>query len=1217
VRIVDLDKPLRSFSLPRARLGGFYRSLMVVVRLGGDPLGAAVVSVSADGVVSRDRLARELRRQLGAELREALARRGIEMPASLADGVAAPRRRDRPKQSRERAASVVLTTCRDPVAVERALRSIFACDYDDFEVIVVENRPGSPVTKRMLEDTFAADARLRYVEEPTPGLSSARNAGLAVAQGDVVAFTDDDVVVDPGWIRRSVQAFEGADDVACVTGLILPLELETETQLLFEQFAGLGKGFDSRIHRHEAPDADPLATFAPGSIGAGANTVVRADVALELGGFDATLGTGTPALGGEDLDFYMRVLRAGHAIAYEPSALIWHAHRHGGAPLRRQVYRHGVGLGATFGKVLVAGPERTRVLRSVPASIRDARDPSSRRNADQRDEYPRRLDRLERLGMVVGPAAYVASAVMAMRREHLPSAHGAKRHGPTVALERLILASGEVVEVVDVAPAVARPRRRAVRVASRERTQAMASNAERALVAGALAMCLLAPLSVVAPLPAELRFAPVIAFLCLAPGTALVASLRGRLEPGLVLGASLGVSAVLAQSMLWLGTWHPKVCFFGLAAICLPVLAARLDLPMRSRRITAGERVTAMVGAVPRAVFGHVALVTVAMGAWGASLTGADLARISGIGLLPALPPTYFIALGMLLAGFALAITRQALSPRLLALYVLALVLVIHGTTPLLYDEPRYPWTYKHIAVVDLIARQGRVDRHLDIYNNWPGFFALNAVLSTVSGLSARVYAEWAQVFWNLADVMALRFALRGVTKDERLVWMAVWLFLLGNWVGQDYFAPQAFAFFLALVVLGLCLRCSPWPVAPRSRPGRWWATRLDAMRDVVLRRPKLDEPRNAPPLSPVGAVVVGAPCCLALVVSHQLTPVILLAGVTGLAVFARRVPARVPAAMAVVEAWWLALSWSYLTAHFDLFSIDPTSNGAPPGYERGQGLPGLALVGQAAQAECALIAALAIVGFVRRIRARRWDAAAVVLIVAPVIVVLLQSYSGEGRYRLYLFALPWTAFFAAAWLARTGGSRLAQALHRCRIIVVTAALGVCLLLAYFGLEMANRVTTDDVAAGEWFDQHGPRDSLMVEPTSDSISRVTGGYARVFDPDYPGALTLTNEAEFRGHRLGSADLPRIGATLRGYDAMRTFVILNVAEARFARLYGTLPAGWEQTLGRALQRSRSFRLVYRRGGASIFEYVPPVSCAFSDIAPSPTMRSATGGVPRCP
>ena len=713
---------------------------------------------------------------------------------------------------------------------------------------------------------------------------------------------------------------------------------------------------------------------------------------------------------------------------------------------------------------------------------------------------------------------------------------------------------------------------------------------ERMLASAALAAGAFAAVATAAGIvPPSLRFAAVLGFMCLAPGAAVIARIGGRFEPGLVIGVGLGIGTTVAQAMLWLGWWHPNACLYALALICSASLALQLwgtPRPGAPAATPVVEHVRRAIARISVATVSHVALIAVALAAWRVSLTGVDLARISGVGLLDVLPPLWFVAFGLLLAGGAVALTRARLSPWLLAVYLVSMVFVVHGTTPLLYAEPRYPWVYKHIAVIELIAHGGHVNRGIDIYNNWPGFFALSAWLTRASHLSPLAYAPWAQVFFNLAWLAAVRFAVRGVTGDDRVVWIATWLFLLGNWVGQDYLAPQALAFILALVVVGLCLRCAPAPPAPRSRIACWWTARVDGARDNILRGSPVRAASAPAPLSPRAALAVGAPCYLALVVSHQLTPAMVLAGVAGLALFVRRVPWWAVAAMVLVEAWWIALSWTYLTAHYNLFSIDPTSSGAPAGYQAGRGLAGLAIVMDATHLEVVLLGALALVGLVRRIRTRHWDLAAVVLIVAPLLVVALQSYSGEGRYRFYLLALPWLCFFVATW--HTPGVR--RAIARGRLLVVTGALGACLLFGYFGLELANVVTPNDVAAGAWFDQHAPPGSLIVEVAPDSVSRVTARYARVFDPAFPTAPSLTDKPRFRGHMLGAAGVPAIEATLRGYGAAHMFVIVNGAEERFARLYGILPDGWGGSLTRALQRSGTFRVVYHRGAASIFEYM---------------------------
>jgi GT2 family glycosyltransferase len=1154
--MVDLEMPLTDIQLPPGRLAP-YRSLLVIARLDGDPLGTAVLGVGPAGLVSRARLASGLRRQLRAELREVFAQRGLAFPRSpdlfWLTGIPGGAGRNGDLVAPRRTVSVVVTTCSNPVPLERCVRSVLACDYERPEVIVVENRPGSPATQEMLADRFPNEPRLRYVEEPSPGLSQARNAGLAVAEGEMVAFTDDDVVVDPGWLRRCAQAFERAPDVACVTGLILPRELETESQLLLEQYAGFGKGFQRRTYRlPESRKADPLFPYTPGAIGSGANTVIRADVARKLGGFDTSLGAGTTAVGGEDLDLYIRLLREGCALAYEPGAIVWHQHPDGAAKLRRQVYRYGVGLGATLAKQLVAGPKRRELVRAVPAGIRYARDPASRKNAGKPRNFPRRLNWLERLGMLTGPFAYLTSELVAPSRRRSRPLRGEPRAAPRAA------------------ETDGRPVRET------------ATSAQLALVAAAVASCVAAPLLVAFGLPATLRFCAVLALLCLGPGAAVLAAVRGRLELGLVLALSLAISGLAAQSMLWFDVWRPSEFLYGLALACICPLVLELGRLLRARRAAAAPR--RPVSEVPRFAAAHAALLVVALVLWGVSLANADLSRMAGIGLLDAMPPTYLVAFGLLLVGFGVAVARDQLPRKLLWAYLGALILVLHGTTPLLYDDPRYAWTYKHLGVIELIANVGAVDREIDIYNNWPGFFALNAWLSGVSGLAPIAYAGWAQLFFNLANVVAVRFALRGVSRDERLLWTATWLFALGNWVGQDYLAPQALGFLLSLVVVGLCLRCSPAAITPRWRWGEWRARSLDRLARALPHRARDDRLPPAP-LSPRGALVVGGACFLAVVVSHQFSPVLLILSVIALSLVIRRIPLWIPAAMLVVELWWVALSWPFVQEHFDL--IEPGGAGAEAaGRDLSAALPGAELSFYAPGAVIALMGLLALIGAVARLRQGRLDLAPACLIAAPMLGAALQSYGGEGLYRAYLFALPWLAFFAAAacWGPRLRGR--SAAVRARRLLAASFAVGACLLFAYFGQELSNRITPDEVKAQAWYEQRASRRAVVLYAAPAVPSYMTERYPRL-----QVAGPLLSRPAFRGHRLGAADVPRLEQLAERLPQPRVFVMLSRRQEGYARLNGLLPEGSIASLARALDASHTFSLAYRRPGAWIFRYVP--------------------------
>lgn len=1091
--MLDLEGQIRTLSLRRDPSSPPYRSLLVVVRRRGVPLGIATFTIGHTGSVSRRELRAGIRRQLGAKLEGLAADVSLDRPRARAE---------RSRRARLRSAvSVVIPTCADPVRLERCVRSVLACDYKNFEVIVVENRPDASNTAEFLAARFPGEGRLRCVEEPKRGASLARNAGLARASGEIIAFLDDDVIVDRQWLPAGVQAISAAADVACVTGLILPLELETEAQLLLEQFAGFGKGFDRRAYRlPEARKEDPLFPYTIGSVGSGASMFIRSDVARELRGFDTRLGPGTPATGAEDLDLLIRVLRRGDAVVYEPRAIVRHRHPDGLKRLRRQSYRYGVGLGAMLAKQLLRGPERRQLLQAVPAGLRYLRDPGSRKNVGRPAGFPRELVWLERLGMAVGPVAYLLALVLAgPRRVTEPRPH----RRPSAA---------------------ARPGSVAVPVAA--------------------FLSVAAPVSVALGLPSGVRLPAALGFFCLGPGTAFVSAVRGRHEPALLIGISLASTVLVAQSMLWLGAWWPRAFLYGLAALTLFALIARGEIALAGR-----SRAVLRVPSVDRAVAIHVAILISALTAWALALLGTDLARMSGIGLLNALPPLYFLAFALVLVGFSVAATRRDLPPRLLGAYVFVLVVVLHATTALLYDEPRYAWTYRHLGVINLLAATGHADRSIDIYNNWPGFFAANAWLSKTSGVGAIGYAGWAQVFFNLLAVLGVRFALRGLVRDEKLLWTAAFLFVLGNWVGQDYLSPQAFGFTLSLVILGLCLR---------------W------------RRTRRGEP-SAPSLPPAATLLAAGACYVAVLVSHQLTPILLIVSIAALAVVVRRVPLWVPVAMVALEAWWLALAWPFVSAHFVIFA--PGGGGSPaPTRDLARALPGAALSFYAPAAVMAAMAGLGLIGAWQRRRNGSRILVPGLLIAAPVAVVAFQSYGGEGPYRAFLFALPWLAFFAAA---------LTRSRFR-RLLAASAVLVVPLLFAYFGQELANRPPRDDVAAARWYEGHAPAGSIRIRLAPTAPDRLTARYPLVSLADPEALLDLPG---FEGHRLGRADVPRLEALIRREHGHRAFVTLSMAEQKYALLNGLLPTGSVKSFVGALEHTRAFRLVFGRPTAWVFEYAP--------------------------
>jgi glycosyltransferase involved in cell wall biosynthesis len=283
-----------------------------------------------------------------------------------------------------------------------------------YEIIVVDNAPQTSATAEFINQCYGGSSQIRYVCESRPGVSHARNRGLAVAQGDVVAFVDDDELVDEHWLAGLVGGFAAAERVACVTGLIVPSEIETPAQGWFEQFGGYCKGGCTRhiFNLTDRRPPEPLFPYNVGMLGSGGSMAFRRSILRDMGGFDPALGSATPALGGEDIEALLRVLLAGHTLVYEPAAILYHPPHRDFACLRRQIHSYGTGLTACLFKTALAHPRLLPdFMAKLPPAVRYALSSRSPHHAHKQSDYPRELSWLELRGMVYGPLAYLRSAI--------------------------------------------------------------------------------------------------------------------------------------------------------------------------------------------------------------------------------------------------------------------------------------------------------------------------------------------------------------------------------------------------------------------------------------------------------------------------------------------------------------------------------------------------------------------------------------------------------------------------------------------------------------------------------------------------------------------------------------------------------------------------------------------------------------------------------------
>lgn len=348
----ELEGPIPA--VPRRVVGAQW----VLVRLHGQPLG--IVRPPATGCTPEDlrRLAwQELewpisRHLAGDSLGSAAGRTTLAIPSTC------PRHAATPKTV---VTVAVCTRNRAPQLAE-CLDSLTALDYplDQLDLLIVDNAPADSATR----DVVARYPRLRYVCEPRPGLDWARNRAIRDARGEIVAFTDDDVSVDPAWVRAIATAFAEEGDAMCVTGLVVPDEIDTPAQALFETYGGFGRGFARTVHRVAAGESAAHGYAGAGRFGTGANMAFRRSFFAMEGLFDPALDVGTPANGGGDLEMFFRVLKTGHALVYEPAAMVRHRHRRDYASLREQLANNGVGFYAYLVRTAQAYPaERFALLR--------------------------------------------------------------------------------------------------------------------------------------------------------------------------------------------------------------------------------------------------------------------------------------------------------------------------------------------------------------------------------------------------------------------------------------------------------------------------------------------------------------------------------------------------------------------------------------------------------------------------------------------------------------------------------------------------------------------------------------------------------------------------------------------------------------------------------------------------------------------------------------
>lgn len=595
-------------------------------------------------------------------------------------------------------------------------------------------------------------------------------------------------------------------------------------------------------------------------------------------------------------------------------------------------------------------------------------------------------------------------------------------------------------------------------------------------------------------------------------------------------GTSVLLSVIVGLVMAWTGNWYPQTVA---AWMLLAASAAVFFTPGMALSHSAPG--SFWFNRLPKRNFTYF-LPWLTLGAatllWGVALAMTDTGPLDDFGLLTKLPVIWFIAVAAVLALFLWGLVSKPVAPpRMLGASLSVLVVMLYASAALLSSVPRLAWTYKHIAVTDFISTTGGIDPSLDIYNRWPGFFSASAFLGEAFGYpDALAYASWSEVTSALVDVFIVVAIARAILVRPRVYWTAGLVFALSNWVGQNYYSPQTFAYTLyltmCLIILSY-LRGTPIK-AVRVFERRWAKCERDG------------EPTVGVPSRPLrtGAIVAVLALQAGIAASHQLTPYLAVLGLLPLFVVGFFRPKWVGPALLAIAVIYLLPNWAYIGDRFGFFNgydaVDNATNrpadAVPRTTPEQWQEAGLMVLS-------ALTGILAFLGFVRNLRNGEVRTTMLVgwLAVAPGFVLFVQAYGGEALLRVYLFSLPWLAIGVGWFFWPSGrGMRAGPAVSWRRSVPAVTSLSAMAILfvgTYFQPELDHRVPAGEVAAAKWLDARVQSDDLIL------------GMHPALYQRFPFAIGA-NYYRYAGNGLGAAsvsDLLEPSPETFGIDVVKKFV----------------------------------------------------------------------------
>jgi len=606
----------------------------------------------------------------------------------------------------------------------------------------------------------------------------------------------------------------------------------------------------------------------------------------------------------------------------------------------------------------------------------------------------------------------------------------------------------------------------------------------------------------------------------------------------------------------------------------------------------AGESDVAIDGSGPRSriqwrsIVVEGLLFALVLGLWGASIAASSVDDVGEYGLLSVMNPTFLLALLVCAARFVAELSRDRWRGWVLLLHTGALLLIMHATVPLLVYDPEYAWSYKHVGVIEHFRAHGEITNAYDVYQQWPTLFAVVAHLVDVSGLDALRVAAWAPLFFDVAFCVPVFAIAHTLARDPRVPYLTVFLFTAINWVGQDYLAPQAYAFILCLGAMLIMLRWLRRSV--REVPGtlgwlnRIWRWANAGLVDVPYTSKNTRRAALAA-LYVVYAVVVSA---------HQLSPYVVAMGACALALLGLVRPLQIVPILLGISVLYLVPRYEIAEYYgvlegFSIFSFFDRVGGLNPIYATS---PGRILSAQAVQFVSLSMWGLTAVSVLASFRRLGPVAVPAVLAFSPFGLLLVQSYGGEAIYRVFLFSAPWCALLISTvllrqrWLPRVLAAPLS-------VVLLTATM-LASIQGLHGQLTFNKFTRAEVEAAQYIYTHAEPGSDIVLAAGLFPTRLTGNYDQFNSSPNSDAVLISEDSLFTQLKLGDDDMPAVNAFFED-DERRTpkYLVFSPVMERYMVYFGYLAPGTLERLEASVSRSPKWTLVYENEDVTIFRFIP--------------------------